>query len=252
MIGSLYHRAWEEVAHHFHPPTRQWAGPHSRAYHTLLSEEHQAMIERSVSLPLNWGVKDSRPSIDEHRLPTPCPDDLAVFFQRLATPTERVIQFVAGPPAVIGTTYLTNQFVLGSVSRGDLWNQRRALSAYRGTPESPGYCLIRLLHDGYDFAAAQFFSVQKENGVLAGINFASDGGDTHVNLDRLKDGRLRASDLRLRLEFGGAARCPSSDHAVDFKSPIHLHLIAGRMRVQLHVLLAMFGESVVRGGVGTG
>lgn len=44
--------------------------------------------------------------------------------------------------------------------------------------------------------------------VLYGIQFALDGGDTHVNLDPIQ-GRMTASDLRIRMEIGSSAAPPS-------------------------------------------
>jgi hypothetical protein len=49
------------------------------------------------------------------------------------------------------------------------------------------------------------FCQQNENKVLAGINFVSNGGDKHISIDRLKDGKFVAKDLRLRFEFGNIA-----------------------------------------------
>jgi hypothetical protein len=113
--------------------------------------------------------------------------------------------FLKGDRPIIGTTYLHPDFALGSINRGDLWNQKRPLLAYWGSARQPAYLRVRFLHDHYDFTAAQFFSVQKQGNVLAGINFAVDGGDRHPSLDRIKNGAIKAKDLRLRFEFGGSA-----------------------------------------------
>jgi hypothetical protein len=59
-----------------------------------------------------------------------------------------------------------------------------------------------MLHDMYDFSSASFYSQQKENIALAGINFVTGGGDKHISIDRLTDGKFKAKDLRLRFEFG--------------------------------------------------
>jgi hypothetical protein len=73
----------------------------------------------------------------------------------------------------------------------------------------PAYLRVRLMKDGYDFAAARFFSAQRRGTVVAAVNFATDGGDRHVSLDRLKAATLRAKDLRLRIELGGSAAAMS-------------------------------------------
>lgn len=205
LVEEVYRLAWEEIAQHFHAPTRQWAGPHSRAYRTLLPSATLALIQRSTEGRVQFSTGEPPPALDEHRLPTPCPRDYEVFFTRLNEPRELVKTFVSTASPVIGTTWLHPEFALGSVNRGDLWNQRRALLGYWGTAGQPSYLHLRFLHDGYDFAAAQFFSVQRGGDVLAGVNFATDGGDTHPSLDRIKNARIRAKDLRLRFEFGGEA-----------------------------------------------
>jgi hypothetical protein len=240
MIEDLYHRAWEEAAHHFHPPTRQWAGPHSRAYGSLLWETHLAVIERSVSRPLGWEIAERAPSIDEHRLPLPCPTDLEECFVALDGPRRLVKTFLRDTPPVVGSTYLTEQFALGSVNRGDLWNQRRSLIAYWGTVQKPNYLHVRFLHDDYDFAAAQFFSAQNAGRVLGGVNFASDGGDTHLIFDRLQNGQLKAKSLRLRFEFGGAGMDEHPLPKTAATEPIQLSF--GPVRVELSALFAAFGD----------
>jgi hypothetical protein len=83
-----------------------------------------------------------------------------------------------------------------------MWNQRRPFLAYWGTQGATKYLQVRFLHDDYDFSSASFFSQQKENCVLACINFVTGGGDKHISIDRITDGMFRAKDLRLRFEFG--------------------------------------------------
>jgi hypothetical protein len=204
LVDDLYRMAWEEVAHHFHPPTRQWAGPHSRAYRTLLDDSRLGFIQRATSGRVDFGLADAPIDLESYRVPVDCPRDLEPFFTKLDAPRTVTKTFVKDEPPVVGTTYLHPKFTLGTINRGDLWNQRRALVAYWGDAKSHAYLHVRFLHDGYDFAAAQFFSVQKEGTALAAINFATDGGDTHVSLDRIKNGTITAKDLRLRFEFGGA------------------------------------------------
>jgi hypothetical protein len=181
------------------------------------------------------------PSWKEHRLPLSCPRDLEPYFLRLEAPRELVKTFVQGDPPVIGTTYLAPAFALGSINRGDLWNQRRSLVAYWGTQDRPSYLHFRFLHDGYDFSAAQFFSAQRKGDVLAAVNFAVDGGDRHVSLDRIRNATIRARDLRLRFELGGAAA------RVELRAPAALTEPAlcrfGDLRLQILVPFAVFGDN---------
>jgi hypothetical protein len=252
LIEDIYRVAWQEIADHFHAPTQQWAGPHSRAYRTLLPQSLLAHIERSTEGRVNFGVPAS-PSLHEHRLPLPAPRDLEPFFTTLDKPRELAKTFVRDEPRIIGTTYLAPQFALGTINRGDLWNQRRSLLAYWGDAKAPSYLHLRFLHDGYDFSAAQFFSAQSGGAALAAINFATDGGDTHVSLDRIKNATFKAKDLRLRFELGGEAgkKAPLAPH--DSSSGTTLQFAdksIGLLNINLLVPFARFGDLSAKWEVG--
>jgi hypothetical protein len=112
---------------------------------------------------------------------------------------------------------------------------------YWGTHERPSYLRLRFLHDDYDFAAARLFSSQQGGDVIAAVNFAVDGGDRHVSLDRIRQGQFRARDLRLRFELGGGAGedAPRAPSALD--EPVLLRF--GDLRICLEVPYAVFGET---------
>ena len=200
MIDSLYHIGWDVIARHFHSPTRQWSGPHSRCYHTLLDNDTYGWLTRASGGELNFGV--NKPEMLEHRFDHTIPSSLMHYFKHLEVSRSEVDTFINKEPPVIGTTYLTPQFTLGSVNRSNFWNQRRNILAYWGNYKNPRYMNVRFLHDDYDFAVANVFSVQERGKVLTGINFATNGGDTHISLDRIENGIFKANDLRLRFEFG--------------------------------------------------
>jgi hypothetical protein len=207
LIDWLYHRVWEEIAVHYHPPTGQWAGPHSRNYRTLLSRDALQFKER--------------------RTPMPCPVDLEHYLAKLDQPREVVTTFRGSGLPVVTTTYLHPDFALGSVNSGDLWNQRRSLIAYWGTVENPGYLRVRFLRDGHDFATVQFYSQQHQGAVLAAVNFATDGGLTHLHFDRMTDGTFSARDLRLRFELGGSAAAATvklAGNTAAIESAVTIHL----------------------------
>lgn len=239
-VEAVYRMAWEEIAQHFHVPTRQWSGPHSRTYFDLLGTDVLALVERSSNGRVSFGIGDTKASIDQHRVPTLLPRDLEPYFTTLDTPRELRKTFVrSGTAPVIGTTYLSPLFALGSINRGDLWNQRRPLLAYWGDAKNPSYLRVRFLHDGYDFTAVRFNGVQNKGRVLAALEVASDGGDRHPSLDPIKNGTITAKDLRLRFEFGGAAAAralavPSGDPAAPF------HLAFDNLSVAIAVPYARF------------
>jgi len=214
MIEALHDIGWRDVARRFHPPTAQWAGPHSRCYSTLLHPGTLAFIERACRGAVRFFPEGKRPvGIEDQRLDVRCPDHCIPFFVSLTAPREVVQVFIRGTAAqsslvrggsalpVIGTTYLTPAYALGTANRHHFWNQSRPLVAYWGTREAPQALQARVLHDGYDYCSAQFFSMQSRGCLLAAINFATDFGDTHVSLDPVRDATIRARDMRVRFEL---------------------------------------------------
>jgi len=200
MIDRLLLRAWTDLATHFHVPTRQWAGPYSRAYNSLLNASVLGLIQRGTAGRVNFGV--DVPDREEYRLPLQCPPELEPYFVSLPKPRSVVQTFIRRSNAV-GTSYLHPDYALGSLNLGDLWNQRRSLILHYGTADRPGYVALRFLKNDYDFSSAQLTAVQHEGRVVGVVNLVTDGGDTHISLDKVKNARIRAKDLRLRFEIGG-------------------------------------------------
>ena len=240
LIDFLYRRAWEEIAWHFHAPSRQWSGPHSRCYQTLLPRQTLGVLEKSTGLKLGASPTPAGKLSLEDRQAIPCPPDLLSFFAGLDAPRVHRQVFIPGARPVIGTTWLAPEFSLGSVNRGDLWNQRRPLVAYWPEMGKPASLRVRFLNNGYDFAAAKFHSSQKQGNVLAGIAFSTDGGNRHVSLDKFKDATIRSSDLRLRFEFGGAAAHHSIPVPATVHSPVLLQM--GGLDIILTVPFAKLGQ----------
>lgn len=213
MIAKIEDIGWRDVARHFHPPTAQWAGPHSRCYSTLLRPGTLAFIERACQGEVRFFPEGERPpSAETYRLDLCCPTQYRRRFAQLDGPRDEVQVFIkAGArvpeaglerqPPVIGTTHLEEAFALGSANRLPFWNQHRPLVAYWGTREAPRALQLRVLHDFYDYSSAQFYAVQSGGAVLGGINFATDYGDTHISLDRVREATIRARDMRVRFEL---------------------------------------------------
>jgi len=222
MASDLYRFTWQYIGNQYHVPTRQWAGPHSRnrggeeilsaGYAALLSaaiqgEKPEAIPPGSHGAASNLNRRHAvpealRPLFNESR-----PREHVTTYWRvsetareLAPDSDISFDFETD---IIGTTYLGERFALGTVNRGQFWEQRRNLLAHWSVDESVGYMQLEFLKDGFPFATVQHFAVQAENRTLVAANFATDGGDKHLYLDSIR-GRFTASDLRLRLNFGGA------------------------------------------------
>jgi hypothetical protein len=216
MIDSLYSIGWEMIARHYHQPTGQWAGPHSRSYSTLVGSSFYDMLKQGSNGKIVTGLEERQREV---KLKHQIPEYLLHYFLSPEFPRTEIDVFEKIAPQIIGTSYMTDKYALSTSNLSSLWIQRRPFLAYWGDVQNPKYLQVRFLHDDYDFTAVNFHSQQKDNNVLAGISFATNGGDKHPYFDRLTDGKFKAKDLRLRFEFGNVKQedltIPSSDNAIN-------------------------------------
>ncbi len=241
---KLYHLAWEGVALHYHEPSGQWTGPYSRTYFDLLGPAN----EFAQTLPKALQAPSDELSV---------PEDLVRYFSPESLP-RTVIRSYHRPDAerksvvvngellgilpLAGTTHLTPEYALGSISAGDFWWQKRAVMAHWGTRKNPGYFRLRFLSDGKDFQAPVIVSVQAEGRVLSAISFPTDGA--RYNYDRMPGGKLKTSSLRLRFEFGGAGR--EAVLPIPERTGEMMQIDLGAIRMNLQVPFAAWGDSTVR------
>lgn len=201
MIDSLYAMEWSMIARHYHKPTGQWVGPHSRAYSPLVDLNFSGILFQASGGKAGVPLKSFSGDVKiKHKIPVYL---LHYFTDPIYPRTEKDI-FVTDSPQVKGTAYMTSKYALSTANRSSMWNQRHPFLIYWGNVRHPQYCQLRFLHDFYDFSSASFYSAQKENKVLAGVNFITNGGDKHISIDRIKNGKFKAGDLRLRFEFDAA------------------------------------------------
>ncbi len=214
MIGELNDLAWRCLAEHYHYRTKQWAGPHSRFYEMLQGDQLLAQIQRALKYQMVFVPLD-KPELEKD-IPfgffanhTYCPDRYLSYFtgQKNSIKPRTVFHLdEEKADTEIAVTHLEEKFALGTFYRSVFWNQKRNHISYFGTEKEPAYCILRCLHDGYDYSSGQIVTAQNKNRTVSVIGFATDGGDTHVNLDKIKDAAITASDLRIRFEIGGAAK----------------------------------------------
>jgi len=202
MVDSLYFMGWDMLARHYHAPSGQSVGPHSRVYTSFVSRGYSNFVQVAL------GFKDTVPAESVYSFRTygrtrhQVPKSLRHYFTALEFPRTEIDIFEPDTPQIVGTAYLSKEFALSSCNQAVLWNQRRPLIAYWGRKSNPKYLQIRFLHDNYDFSSASVTTHQSENKVLAAINFNLGLGDKHILIDMIKNGKFEASDLRLRFEFG--------------------------------------------------
>jgi len=237
MIDSLYSIGWEMIAHYYHKPSGQWAGPHSRSYSSIVSPTFYSILKQASDGQIDTGIEKKRSEVKiKHHIP----DYLMHYFLSPDYPRTETNVFEKQEPQIVGTTYLTDQYALSTANRSGLWNQRRPFLVYWGNVQSPKYLQVRFLHDFYDFSSASFFSQQKENRILAAINFGTNGGDKHISIDRLTDGKFTAKDLRLRFEFGNV---PKDELAVPSSSFAPFDLTVDNLQFNIHLFEAVFDRS---------
>ena len=225
MLDSIYHIGWRVVAKHYHAATAQWAGPHGRAYPVLANAGNYNWLFTSSNGLINPDTKINFSKTEDHILKHRIPNHLLSFFinpqyPRLQTDTfiranqsfeiNPMVSYQAADSVrklnikdVIGKSYFTKDFVFSSVNKSSLWDQRRPILAYWGNTQKPNYLRVRFLHDMNDYAAANVFCEQDSTHLLGAINFTINGGNTHISIDAIKNGTIKANDLRLRFEFGG-------------------------------------------------
>jgi len=201
-VDSLYHLCWQIVARHYHIPSGQWTGPHSRTYSSIVNKSFYNLLAEASNGKIGKEDSSIYSYITFRRYKHVMPKDVEHYFLEANYPRTEVDIFEPNTPQIIGTSYLSHRFALASINHASLWNQRRPLIAYWGSKQQPKYLQIRFLHDNYDFSSASLSTAQQENNVLAAINLVTGLGDKHINIDKIKDGKFTASDIRLRFEFG--------------------------------------------------
>jgi len=162
---------WRHVARHFHPPTLQLAGPHSRAYrhdvtgaagflkvvlYRLLGEPRLLAQTPYYSGPGREG--DVLVALTEYHCP---PDALAMFRQ---AETREVREAPSREIGVETVTYLTPEFALGTMSYpygvGDPpepWPQHNSCILHYVRDREPGYGVLYcryLMNEGGPFGSA--------------------------------------------------------------------------------------------------
>ena len=203
----LRQAAWRTIAEHYHPGTSQWAGPHSRAYSDRLDSGIAAFLSTRTGIEILPHPASGLRDRFEGTTPLPCPAGLV---DRFSTPhseeTELHSTFIRrdGDDSTLGTTWMSEDACLGSVSRDNLWDQRRVLLGYWRTEDDTAVVLrLRFLHDGHDFSSACVRNSQDGPRVLSTIGLLTNMGDAHHVLDVPHSGTFDAEDFRVRYELVG-------------------------------------------------
>ena len=250
----LHDFVWHTMASHFHAPTRQWAGPHTRSYDNFLLPKHYTVIHLATNGEVSL-IDESEMELASDLITVPfrCPADVVPLFAevRETTVEEVVTRFTArrdemsasaGDNRVVNcaTTYLGPAVSVGTFSLSHYWNQSRPIVGYWNEPAGTCCLTVQFLHDGYDFSSALSATVQDGPVVAAAAYLATDNGDTHLNLDPIEDETIVAHDLRLRLLVTGAV---GELIVKEEGSTIDIH---GAVRVRVSVPFARLNDADAR------
>ncbi len=262
-IAALYRLAWTHIGRHFHQPTRQWAGPQSRAYRDLEGSGLWHFIQRATDNQVQFVPPETIPFDGGYSLlPIKCPEESIHYFKSLDKPRHEIEMFFGGSEPlpkeggadnigdlpIVGTTLIHPAFAFGSVNRADFWNQRRPLTLHYGSWDKPSYARLRFLHDDYDYSSAMSFVIQWMGRALVGINFATNYGDRHTGLDKVKNATIQAEDLRLRLELGGDLGLLELPQQWGQGDPARVKI--GNLWIRMKVTFAEFGDFPIKYEVG--
>lgn len=240
MVRELNSLAWKTIAEHYHFKTKQWAGPHARAYTMLQTKSLQLKIQRALDYKISLvdlaeeGVSNYL-GISFFSIDYSCPEEFVKYF---TAPADKIEVNQRVTDADIAVSYMTDSYTIGSFWKNIFWNQRRNLIGYFGDAKAPCYFALRMLHDFYDYSSGMIVTSQKKNRAVSVVGFATDGGDTHCNLDMVKDATISASDLRLRLEFGGAVDTLRIDKTGDRE----FVAVCGDVKMRVEIPWARFGK----------
>ena len=198
--------AWKTVAEHFHAPTKQWAGPNSRSYSDFLSNINLTALGFATGIDFGCEKEiDELTMLEDIKCPDKYKKCFMVFegetFERKMTCIGFTYPYFAFTQ--VASSYMTEAFTVGTFNKEEFWNQRRPFLCYVKTDGGCAAVRVRVLHDFYDYSSAQLHAVQNGAEVLGVVDFASNRGDTHLALDKVKNATIHAKDFRIRFSVEG-------------------------------------------------
>lgn len=244
LASELNDLAWKTIALHYHPTTGQLAGPHYRAYSSLIGEGTRYTIERALNYKINIAnldnLRKNPPNANNFSRNINCPEKFVPYFMNIED--ERLFDdtFASGLRAY---TYMKASYTLGSLRAQEAWNQHRNVLGYFGSVNRPVSVTIRSQLNFWDYRASYMSTVQDKGRALTATTFTFNGSDTHLGIQRINDGTVKAKDMRVRYVFEGAVA--DLDVVQDGNTFIITHKESG-VKVKIAYPHAKFGKYDVK------
>ena len=228
--------AWQMVADHWHAPTKQWAGPHGRAYSDRLSAETRHRIERAIGIA-------NKPDADGVVPSLPCPPEQArKFVEPIVEP--RTVEMPLGGEVdgerKVAITWLAPTCCLSSVTREHTWTQRRQILAYWPADDDVAMFKVQFLMDGREMPGMRLGTSQYQNRILLAAYPLHNCGAWHPQFHIPPRTEYEMSDLRFR--FG--LNAPGA--SVRQLSPTRFELTAADHRVVIDTVDGDFDGAPIR------
>lgn len=245
MINELNDLAWKMIAEHYHKKTGEWTGPHSRAYFQFIDNSRRSFFEKALDFKISlcdektFGLMDMRYDVK-------CPEKYKELFTTDKNiDVKRMLSAGFLYPRFgytrVESMYMTADYAISSFHLGNGWNQARNVVMYLGD-RNKKYCVrMRILHDGYDYCSGFENSVQEKSAVMTLVNFATNCGDTHEDLDKVVNATISANDIRVRYEIETNTETVKDDVEIKKEGNRFDIQIAGQ-RIQIGYEFSEFGD----------
>ena len=159
ITGQLLDIAWRTLAEHYHSPTRQWSGPHSRSYSTMLTLADLSFIQLATSGTVTFLAEmDLVYDTVWYGNRIQCPKAILPLFKFNG---EKTVREMIEHDETTGlkkwaTTYMNPSYTLSTFNKEIMWNQRRNLVGYIKNGEASTYVHMKFLRNGYDYYSVIF------------------------------------------------------------------------------------------------
>ncbi len=247
---TVRRRLWEMTAKHFHAPTMQWAGPHSRAYSDVLLPEQAEFLSQRIELDVSPHPSVRKPPLRSFFLgpAIACPSDLLHHFHQGRDDEweATLVRGDGGGSDVREHVWMQGNACLASAHAETTWVQRRPLIGYFGDAgERLSVLTVQLLKDDRAWASGQVKLHQRGPRVDGEVRFLADQGNYHIFLDKPADGIFHAGDIRFRIRLTGPT--PRANKAGDQSFRLttetaYACVVMGKGKPLLHPLISICHE----------